>query len=317
MKRCAILLMLMLSVLTIRAQYVPAVKPSQPYETKVHWGNAFRHLDVALSLGTSGIGFDLGTPLCEWAQLRLGYELMIPLTKKFSVPVYVGDNNEDFYKMQAYMYDLTRYKITKFVGMEGDLTMNNLKLLVDFFPFANIKKLRVTVGFYYGSSQIAKIFTDGSAKPALSCISSFNKLYDTAKEGDKRLEMGLAGLYWGKFDRDVTNSDGEIIYIKGDSYLMQPDDDNTITVPVKTNAFKPFLGVGYEFGLQKKKDDWKLAIDAGAMFWGGTPSMHTSDGVNITKDLTDIPGKKGDYIKKLKSLKVYPVIGVRLVRNIF
>ena len=317
MKRCAFLLMLMLSVLTIRAQYVPAVQPKQSYDTYLHWGGAFQHMDVALSLGTSGIGFDLGTPLCEWAQLRLGYEFMIPFTKRFAVPVYVGDNNEDFYAMQDYMYDLTRYKISKFVDMEGELTMNNLKLLVDFYPLSDNKKLRVTVGFYYGSSQIAKISTDGNAKAALSCISYFNQLYYTVDDDDERLDMGMAGLYWGKYDKDIVDTDGTIIHSKGESYLMQPDADYTINIPVKTNAIKPYLGVGYEFGLQKKKDDWKLSIDAGAMFWGGTPSMYAPDGINITKDITDIPGKKGDYIKKLKMLKVYPVIGVRLVRNIF
>ncbi len=304
MKRSALLLMLMLGVVTARAQYVPAVKPQQSYDTYLHWGSAFQHLDVAISLGTSGIGFDIATPLCDWAQLRLGYEFMPPLSKTFSVPVYVGNNNEDFEAMRQYMYEKTRYRMPQYVGMEGELTMNNLKLLVDFYPLPDNYKLRVTVGFYYGSSQIAKIYTDGSAKAALSCINSYNKLFETVPDDDPRLEMGMAGLYWGKLEN-------------GDSYLMQPSEDNTIDIPVKTNAFKPYVGVGYEFGLQKKKDDWKLSIDAGAMLWGGTPSMYAPDGINLTKDVSDIPGKKGDKIKLIKKLKFYPVIGVRLVRNIF
>ena len=45
--------------------------------------------------------------------------------------------------------------------------------------------------------------------------------------------------------------------------------------------------------------------------------MYTPDGFNLTKDITDIPGKKADKIKLVKKLKIYPVIGVRLVRNIF
>ena len=316
MKRCAFLLMLMLSVVTIRAQYIPAVQP-QKYDTNPHRGSAFKHLDVALSLGTSGIGFDLATPLCEWAQLRLGYEFMVPFTKRGSARVYVGNHNEDFEAMQEYMYKRTSYTMPKYVEMEGEVTMNNLKLLVDFYPIPYNKKLRVTVGFYYGSSQIAKLSTDGDAKAALACISKFNDLYETVDDDDPRLDMGMAGLYWGKFDRDIVDADGTVIYKKGASYLMQPGDDNFINIPVKTNSIKPYLGIGYEFGLQKKKDDWKMSIDAGAMFWGGTPSMYAPDGINLTKDITKIPGKKGDYIKKIKMLKVYPVIGIRLVRNIF
>ena len=207
----------------------------------------------------------------------------------------------------------------KFVEMEGDISMNNLKLLVDFYPLPDNKKLHATVGFYYGSSQIAKIATDGSAKEALSYINMFNKLFETVDDSDARLDMGAAGLYWGNFDKDITDDDGQVIYKKGDSYLMQPAADNTVNIPVKTNAFKPYLGVGYEFGLQKKseKDVWKLSIDAGAMFWGGMPSMYTPDGFNLATDITDIPGKKGDKIKLVKKLKIYPMIGVRLVRNIF
>ena len=316
MKRCAFLLMLMLSVLTARSQYIPSVQPPK-YDTYLHWGGAFQHLDVALSLGTSGIGIDVATPLCDWAQLRLGYEFMPPFTKSFSVPIYAGQNNEDFEAMRDYIYNKYYYKMPKFVEMEGDISMNNLKLLVDIYPLP--KKLRATVGFYYGSSKIATIATDGSAKEALSYITLFNKLFETVDDGDARLDMGVAGLYWGKFDKDITDGDGEVIHKQGDSYLMQPAADNTVNIPVKTNAFKPYLGVGYEFGLQKKsdKDVWKLSIDAGAMFWGGTPSMYTPDDFNLTKDITDIPGKKADKIKLVKKLKIYPVIGVRLVRNIF
>lgn len=318
MKRCALFLVLMLSVVTIRAQYVPALKPQQPqqsYDTYLHWGSAFQHWDVALSLGTSGIGFDIATPLCDWAQLRFGYEFMPPFTKSFSVPVYVGEDNANFDAMRAYMNEKYNFRMPKFVEMEGELTMNNLKLLVDFYPLPDNKKLHVTAGFYYGSSKIADIATDGTSQAALSYIRSFNEAND-----DQRKKIGVVGLYWGKFDRDITDGDGAVIHKQGDSYLMQPPSgDNFIDIPVKTNSFKPYLGVGYEFGLQKKNDIdvWKLSIDAGAMFWGGKPSMYTPDGYNLTEDITDIPGKKGDKIDIIKKLIVYPVVGVRLVRNIF
>ena len=219
MKRCDFLLMLMLSVLTARSQYIPSVQPPK-YDTYLHWGGAFQHLDVALSLGTSGIGIDVATPLCDWAQLRLGYEFMPPFTKSFSVPIYAGQNNEDFEAMRDYIYNKYYYKMPKFVEMEGDISMNNLKLLVDIYPLPDNKKLRATVGFYYGSSKIATIATDGSAKEALSYITLFNKLFETVDDGDDRLDMGMAGLYWGKFERDITDGDGEIIHKQGDSYLM-------------------------------------------------------------------------------------------------
>ena len=47
MKRCAFLLVMMLSVVSIRAQYVSAIQP-QKYDKTLHWGGAFQHLDVTL-----------------------------------------------------------------------------------------------------------------------------------------------------------------------------------------------------------------------------------------------------------------------------
>lgn len=32
----------------------------------------FNHFDVAFTVGTSGLGFDLATPVSEWARLRMG-----------------------------------------------------------------------------------------------------------------------------------------------------------------------------------------------------------------------------------------------------
>ena len=45
MKRCAFLLMLMLSVVTIRAQYVASLQPQQ-YDKTLHWGGAFQPLQA-------------------------------------------------------------------------------------------------------------------------------------------------------------------------------------------------------------------------------------------------------------------------------
>ena len=44
----------------------------------------FQHLDVSVTLGTTGIGIDVASPVTEWAQLRLGYEFMPRFTKRMS-----------------------------------------------------------------------------------------------------------------------------------------------------------------------------------------------------------------------------------------
>ena len=50
------------------------------------------------------------------------------------------------------------------------------------------------------------------------------------------------------------------------------------------------------------------------MFWGGTPSMYTPDGINMTKDLNN---EGWSTVSLLSKLQVYPTIGFRVIKNIF
>ena len=43
----------------------------------------------------------------------------------------------------------------------------------------------------------------------------------------------------------------------------------------------------------------------------------TEPGVDLAKDVKNVPGKVGDYVKLLKSFKVYPVVELRLTRRIW
>ena len=53
------------------------------------------------------------------------------------------------------------------------------------------------------------------------------------------------------------------------------------------------------------------------MFWGGTPSIITHEGVNLSKDVENIDGKVGDYVKFVKGVKAFPVLNLRITRTIF
>ena len=65
--------MLMLSVVTARAQYVSALQP-QKYDKTLHWGGAFQPLDVFGSISTMGVGIGVATPLGEDFRLRAGID---------------------------------------------------------------------------------------------------------------------------------------------------------------------------------------------------------------------------------------------------
>lgn len=335
----------------------------------------FQHLDVSLTLGTSGIGIDVASPITEWAQLRLGYEFMPRFTKRMSFEMtingqparsYDEDGNRQetrFDKLKNFMYSFTGFDIDDHVDMIGKPTMNNFKFLVDVFPFKNNKHWHFTAGFYWGPSKFAEAENSTEAMVSLVSAGIYNKMYESAKNGDplisfdpyqfptlsgvgiempeqvrqKFLDYGDMGFIAGYLTHDITDAEGNVLVsktmvdTKGNTiqrpYIVEPDEDGMVRVTASSNSFKPYLGFGYGGNLLKKRDDWKISFDCGAMFWGGTPDLVIYHGlklpdgsykdISLTDDVENIGGKVGTYVDLFKSLKVYPVLSLRITKRIF
>ena len=314
----------------------------------------FNHLDASVTLGTTGIGFDVSTPVGDYAQLRVGYAFMPSFHKSMYFDVQVGDKPEKKYdangnrvetkfdKMAGVLNQMTGYQVADEVEMIGMPTYNNLKVLVDFFPFQKDRRWHVTAGFFLGSSKIAKAYNATEAMPTLMAVSMYNTMrdktlasYETYISGESffpdpilsyefsngfTYEIGgpvliesLAKAFnsYGRMGMHV----GE--YDDGTAYLMEPSDDGMVRAEIKTNAFKPYLGAGYGGRLLKNNDKFHIAVDLGAMFWGGSPRIVTHDGTDLTRDVSNISGKVGRYVRMAKTFKVFPVLDVRLVYSIF
>ena len=122
-------------------------------------------------------------------------------------------------------------------------------------------------------------------------------------------------------------------------FRLEPDANNNVSATIRVNSFKPYLGFGYGGRFFRDNDIYHISFDAGILFWGGTPRITTNDihkvtfspnedyteaiknetiepGVNLAKDVYNIPGKVGDYVKFFKGFKVYPVLELRLSRRI-
>ena len=54
-------------------------------------------LDLSLNVGTSGIGFDLATPISDMFQVRVGYEFMPPFHVGIDFPIEVGGEPAEKY----------------------------------------------------------------------------------------------------------------------------------------------------------------------------------------------------------------------------
>lgn len=314
----------------------------------------FNHLDVSVTLGTTGIGFDVATPVGNYVQLRAGYSFMPSFHKSMDFNVQVGANPENKYdangnrvqtkfdKMTDVLKQVTGYQVDEVVEMIGMPTYNNLKVLVDAFPFQKDKRWHVTAGFFLGPSKIAKAYNATEAMPTLMAVSIYNTMRDRTLTSYDDYISGETFLPEPLFIYKFSNgfiyelSDPRLIellatrfkaygrmgmhvgdYDDGTPYLIEPGDDGMVRAEVKANAFKPYFGVGYGGRLLKHNDKLHIAFDLGAMFWGGSPHIVTHDGTDLTRDVSNISGKVGSYVRLAKKFKVFPVLDFRLVYNIF
>ena len=237
--------------------------------------------------------------------------------------------------MSEVLYDLTGYKVDQNITMKTKPTMWNFKFLVDVYPFKNNKHWHVTAGFHWGPSKIGEAVNAIEDSPSLFAVGMYNHLYDCAyydkpiiilddigeisfdKNMRKRfINMGQMGIPLGTFTHDMTDANG-IAHKQGETYYMEPNENSMVYADATTNSFKPYVSFGYEGRLIKGNDDYHIGFDAGVMFWGGTPSIITHEGVNLSKDVENIGGKVGDYVKFVKGVKAFPVLNLRITRTIF
>lgn len=287
----------------------------------------FNRFEVGISAGRTGLGVDVATNITDNFRLRAGVDYMPRFTfpMSFSLQSYTdgGVNSENFDKMQKYMEGLTGIKVDDRIDIDGKPTMTSFKLLVDVYPWPE-KGWRFTAGFYIGSRKIAKAINTMGEMPSLLAVNIYNHFYDYIMSDDA-YDKPIGGVNFDPFlideIREKLESEGRMgIHIgdfkDGSPYMMQPDSDGMVKATAFVNAFKPYLGLGYTSTLDKK-GRFKLDVDCGMMMWGGSPTLITHDGVDLTSEVKNIKGKPGDYVDVLKAFKVYPTVGIRFSYRIF
>lgn len=294
--------------------------------------NVLNHLDVGVSLGTTGIGVDFTLPIGSQVNVRTGVAYMPPISvpMHFDLMNYTEDGSEitesTFDKAKELMQTLTGFEVNRSVQINGKPNMFTFKFLFDVYPFRNNKHWRVTAGFYIGPKKIATAINDMAEMPTLVSVGIYNGLYDRIMETDfietpiyedfyldpdlaDELKARLSG--YGRIGVHVGDYVGT-----GKPYLMEPDKDGTVSANAYVNVFRPYLGFGYTTSLDKAKR-WNFSVDCGAMFWGGHPKIVTHEGVDLTTDVENISGKVGDYVDIAKAMKVYPVLNFRISYAVF
>lgn len=256
-----------------------------------HKANYFNHLDLGVTVSSTGIGLDVSMPVGDYVRVRTGFTYMPKFRLKSSFPVEFNNQDVNETRMRRVtdmMYNLTGFSIDDRVDMTMQPTWGNFRFLVDVMPIPNNKHWNVTLGFYAGPSQIGKAYNVTEDAPTLMAVGLFNSLYTKAYMGEplfqyedshgnmhyfdlggagelaERLaESGMVGMPLGKFP-------------DGDHAMMVPDENSMARATMKVNKFRPYLGLGYTTSFSKD-NKWKLAVDAGVLMWGGAPHVYVDN----------------------------------------
>jgi hypothetical protein len=316
MKRYQVLLFTL--VMTVMGALAQEQQQQQQQPASSGFGHRLvDNLGVGVNLGTTGIGIDVATKLTNWASLRMGVDytpgIIVPMN--FNVNCYTGETltPTKFAKLQELMQEFTGFYVDDNIRMDCQARMVNFKFLVDFYPLRN-KHWYVTAGFYWGSSYVAKSINARSEMSSLLAIAMYNRMYDYIANTDFMEEPLYKDYY---LDPDVADALKERFerygrvgvhmgdYKEGGLYMMEPDADGMVKAKAYVNSFKPYLGLGFKTTMGQHVD---LNVDLGTMMWGGAPKLITHEGVDLVRDVENIPGKVGDYVEIARHLKAYPVL---------
>lgn len=355
--------------------------------------NIFSHIDVSATVGTTGFGFDLATPVTNWAQLRVGGVFRWHTTMDATLDIETPQTLENDPRMKKLIYSMMPQAPEKTINMQGTFAMNNMKVLVDVFPIKKHRNFHVTVGAFIGNKDLVNGSNTNISVNSLSAVRMYNNMYNTARGGkfidlsalgikfddaaskqmeqkivDKLLASGEMTIPVGLYMHDIvapediyyayTETDGagntihkkgdlqyakgQVMHRHGETAYLTPDENNMIKTDVSVNTVKPYVGLGYTLPLSKDKRTM-ISLDAGVIFWGGTPKVSTyvSEGVKPvyttnsetgktstsykevynTLDLNDdvdvFAGSFSDQVRKAKDYPVFPEVSIRFTQRIW
>lgn len=276
----------------------------------------FNHLSVGITTGTPGlIGFDVATTCTRYLQIRAGISIMPSIKYSTNIKMNSSDVNKfnnDITKINNAITSTPGIGVSPIQGrvaeeyaIEGKMNWTNGKILFDFFPFtSNGFPLFITVGAYFGGSQIISVYNKDDA--ALSLVNEANNAIDATKPyaATYGIDPGLKKIY------------GEV-----GEYKLGPDAQGNVKFDVKVNGFKPYLGIGFGRPVPKTKRVG-FQVELGCLFWK-TPSVvftGTDDKGNTTIDIDKNKTGDKDVAKAfdvISKFGVWPCLTFRICGKIF
>ena len=165
------------------------------------------HLDLSVTGGCDGVGFELATPINNKFRLRTGASFFSGSANDIKFDIEMGDYNpllsreqnkelsaEKFYKIANTLEGVTSEKIEKEVSIINNFSFNNFKLLVDYYPLKN-KHWHVTAGFYWGNRTIQKFYNTTTDMTELMVVTMYNNMRKSALAEEPLLTYNNLSVY--------------------------------------------------------------------------------------------------------------------------
>ena len=244
----------------------------------------FNHLSIGLNTGLTGAGIDVAMPVHKIVTVRAG----ISGWNIGKINFKAINTASEITSMQMVEEDaIRRAQMVDKVELAANPNFWNFYLLGEVHPFKN-QPFYFSAGLFVGSQNFVHFRNTnedalGFLYDANQKVEDYNRLY--------RTNYPPIGLKFG-------------------DYIFTADENGNIDVRMKTNAVKPYIGVGFGQHLAKTHRV-SLAVDAGLLFWG-TPKFVLNNGTEI-----DSSGRNSGITGALKWLKAWPNIQVRVAYKIF
>lgn len=268
----------------------------------------FNHLSVGVTTGTPGlIGFDVATTCTPYVQIRAGMAIMPNIKYSTNIKLAAGDVQNFNNKRDQVNQVLTNIgkeelvvteEVKREYAVQGKLGFTNGKLLFDIFPFKSTGfPFFVTVGAYFGGSQIIKVYNKDAGS-----LQIVNQANAAIREYNNANIPGQTPIK-------------EIYATQGQYTDLGPNANGDVEFNVKVNGFKPYLGIGFGRPVPMNKRVG-VQVELGCMFWS-TPKVTFSGNkdIDIEKDKAgdrDV-GKAIDIISKFS---VWPCLNFRICGKI-
>lgn len=278
-------------------------------QDKVEKFGLLNHFSVGLTVGTPGIGFDVATCVGEYVQVRAGAQFFpsIGFSRSFTpteIPKFKKAINalETLAKNTDYQFTVP----SKTVDADAKIGFSSGKFLVDVFPFPKKSNFHVTVGFYFGGSDIVTL---RNAKDGI--LNDF--LVPDYKGSNPAVKA--------KFDQIMAENKivvGEPLFgLRIGDYQLKPDKNGNLQAGISVNKVRPYVGIGFGRAVPRKRIGFM--VELGVQFWG-TPNVYIEGGEgrkNLDEeDLSGIKGSDAGLIKTLSKLTIYPNLTFRLCGRI-